>query len=192
MTGIVQFTNYLRPMQFITLVSVLNERLKLLDDKIVKINIQSESHDGRFTFDHLTTSTRVFDKIEVYRETFTKIWKMHELLNCCFGMSILVIMMNACLSAAFTLYFTILDSSKMVTSEFITQPAIHTFHIAFLFVVLVHTCDTSNDIVSEMEKARRRHKCDFTRVFEIDSRVTKFDSERSWQFFCRLKASIDI
>lgn len=147
--GIVQFTNYLRPMQFITLVSILNERLKLLDDKIVKIKIQSESHDGDFSFNHLSSSTLLFDKIEVFRETFTRIWKLHVSLNFCFGLSILVITGNAFLAAAFTLYFTILDNSKVITNEFIIQPMVHTFHIAVLFIIMVYTCNESHDIVSK-------------------------------------------
>jgi hypothetical protein len=71
MTEIVQFTNYLRPMQFITLISILNERLKLLDDKFVKIKTQSDIHDDEsFNFSHRSSSTLMFDKIEVYRENF--------------------------------------------------------------------------------------------------------------------------
>jgi hypothetical protein len=78
---------------------------------------------------------------------------LHVLVNHCFGMSILVITLNAFLSAAFTLYYAILDHSKTVVSDFITQPVIHTCHIAFLFVVLVTTCDRSNAIVSEHWKS---------------------------------------
>jgi 7tm Chemosensory receptor len=147
--GIVQFTNYLRPMQFITLVSILNERLKLLDDKIVKIKNQSDSDDEKFNFNYSSTSTMVFDKIEVYRETFAKVWKLHVLLNHCFGMSILVITLNAFLSVAFTLYYAILDHSTNVPMEILTQPMVHTCHIAAFFVVLVTSCDKCNDIVSK-------------------------------------------
>lgn len=149
--GIVQFTNYLRPMQLILLVSIVNEKLKLLDDKIVQIKNQSNSDDEKLNFNYSSTSTMLYDKIEVYRETFTKVWYLHVLINHCFGMSILVITLNALLSAAFTLYYAILDHSKAIefTSEIITQPMVHTCHIAFLFIVLVTTCDKSNEIVSK-------------------------------------------
>ena len=146
--GIVQFTNYLRPMQFITLVNILNERLKLLDDKIVKIKNQSDCDDERINFNYTSTSTLIFDKIEVCRELYAKIWNLHVLLNHCFGMSLLVITLNAFLSAAFTLYYAILDHSKTVASDFLTQPLVHTCHIAVLFVVLVISCDKSNETVS--------------------------------------------
>jgi hypothetical protein len=147
--GMVQFTNYLRPMQFILLVSIINEKLELLDDKIVTIKNQSDGDDEKLNFNYSSTSTMMYDKIEVYRGTFARVWNLHVLVNHCFGMSILVITLNAFLSAAFTLYYAILDHSKTVASDFITQPVIHTCHIAFLFVVLVTTCDRSNGIVSE-------------------------------------------
>jgi hypothetical protein len=136
-------------MQFITLVSILNERLKLLDDKIAKIKIQSDNDDAKFNFHYSSTSTMMFDKIEVYRETFVRIWKLQVLLNHCFGLSLLVITLNALLSAAFSLYYAILDHSKTVQTEFLTHPVIHTCHIAALFVILVDSCDKSNEIVSK-------------------------------------------
>lgn len=149
--GIVQFLNYMRPLQFIAHVSMLNERLRMLDDKILKIKSHPEKHDGKLNFDCFSTSTILFETIEVYRETFGRIWKLHESLSYCFGLSILVITLNALMSAAFSLYFSILSHSNNITIDFIAEPSLHTFHISILFVIMIYTCETSGAIVSSLK-----------------------------------------
>lgn len=149
--GIVQFTNYLRLVVFLGHVSMLNERLKLLDEKIVKIKSQSQQHDGKLHFDYIATSTLTYDTMEVYRKTFGEIWKLHQLMCRSFGFSLLAITLNALTSAAISLYFSILSHSKNVTIDFVAEPSLHTFHIGILFVILVNTCETSNELVSMNE-----------------------------------------
>lgn len=144
--GIVQFTNYLRPVQYSVHVSTLNELLMLLDNRIVITG--AERQEGRVNFDNLSSSTELFETIEVYREVYGEIWKVHQSLNHCFGFSILVITMNAYISAAFTLYFSVLSHAEELTFDFIAQPALHTFHIAILFVVMVYNCECSNAMVN--------------------------------------------
>lgn len=167
--GIVQFTNYLRPVQFIVHVSVLNERLKLLDDKIIKIMTRSDrKRDAKMKFDDLSTSSLIFDAIEVYREAYGRIWRLHESLSHCFGFSILVITLNAFLSAAITLYFSVVLLSQAITVDFITQPLIHIFHISILFVVMIYSCECSNALVTKWN-------------MRLDNSSIKY---------CRLRASI--
>lgn len=149
--GIVQFLNYMRPLQFIVHVSMLNERLRMLDDKIQKIKSHPEKHDGKLSFDCFSTSTLLYETIEVYRETFGRIWKLHETLSYCFGLSILVITLNALISTAISLYYSILSNSKVITIDFIANPSLHTFHISILFVIMIYTCETSAAIVSIMK-----------------------------------------
>lgn len=149
MLGIVQFNNYLRAIQFVIHVSLLNDRLKVLDDKVIKIKVQSEGRDGRkFNFDCLSTSTELYESIELHRETFTRIWKLQTSLNECFGLSVLVITMNALFAATFTLYFNIITNSRNITPTFVTQPAIHVFHLAILFIVMVNSCEDSGVLVN--------------------------------------------
>lgn len=145
--GIVQFINYLRPIQFIMHVSILNERLKTLDEKIIKLKIQSASRDRGLSFDFLSASTHLFVTIEECRDVFGRIWRLHQSLNFCFGFSLLTITLNAFLCSTFTIYFNILANAQNVTIDFITQPTLHTFHIAALFVVMVYTCETSGSLV---------------------------------------------
>lgn len=148
LANVVQFMNYLRPVQFIAHVSILNERLQLLDDKFLKLKAHSDQDNLRLKFDYLSTSTRLYNTIEVYRKTFSVIWKLHKSLNHCFGLSIMVITLNALMSISFTLYFSISSISKNITVQFIVTTSLHTFHISFLFIVMIITCETSNELVS--------------------------------------------
>lgn len=150
----------MRPVQFIAHVSILNERLKLLDDKILKIKLHSEQHDGKLNFH--CQSTLLFETIEVYRETFGRIWKLHESLSYCFGSSILIIMLNALLSATYSLYFSILSYSNNLSIFFVAEPSLHTFHISILIVVMIYTCETSDTIVSDMKVDQFINWCPFT------------------------------
>lgn len=136
---IVQIMNYHRPFLFILLISILNEQLQLLDQKIMKF--------ASTTDDRSQTQTFIYETIEDYRKKIDKIWQLHELLNDCFGFSNLVITLNAMVCASTSLFFSILYHSKFITIEFIAQPSLHTFHIAILFVTMVYTCDTSNSLV---------------------------------------------
>ena len=152
LVNVVQFMNYLRPVQFIAHVSILNERLQLLDNKFLKLKAHSDQDNLRLKFDYISASTRLYDTIEVYRETFSRIWKLHKSLNHCFGLSILVIIFNALTSITFTLYFNISSSSENVTVQFIATPTLHTFHIFFLLIVMIFTCESSNvdELVNEI------------------------------------------
>lgn len=149
--GVVQFMNYSRPVQFIVHVSALNESLQRLNEKVSKLKTQSDLHDEVFNLDYLSTSTLLYNKIEVYRETFNKIWSAHESLNRCFGFSILVITLNALMTAAFSFYFSILSLSKNITVAFIIDPSLHMLHILCLFILMIHTCETSNALVSSLK-----------------------------------------
>lgn len=151
--GFVQFSNYLRPVQFIVHVSIVNERLKILDEMVVRIKTQSEKHDARLTFDCLLSSNALFDEIEKYREIFGKIWKLHVSLSQCFGFSILVITFNAFVSAAFTLYFGVVPSNKIVNLDFFIIPSLHALHIAILFIVMVYTCEASDALVNKFDNS---------------------------------------
>lgn len=79
--GVVQFMNYLQAVQFIAHVSALNERLQLLDEKVLKLKARSDLHDVRFSLDYRSTSSVLYETIEVYlyRKTVSNIWKSHEL-----------------------------------------------------------------------------------------------------------------
>lgn len=145
--GVVQFMNYLRTFQFIAHVSELNKHLQHLDGKVLKLKAKSEQHDEKINLDYLSTSTVLYESIEIYREAFSKIWRLHESLNRCFGLSILVITLNALMSSAFNLYLSILTHSKNITVGFISGPALHSFHITILFFFLVHTCQNSDALV---------------------------------------------
>lgn len=151
--GIVQFSNYLRPIQFVMHVCEINDELQLLDDMIAEISARPENLIDRMKFDCLSSSTKLYDAIEVHRETFGKIWKLHQSLCHCFGFSILVITLNGFLSATFTFYFSILmdsrKNSNIISTEFITKPLLHTTHIAILFVVMIYSCDMSDALVSD-------------------------------------------
>jgi 7tm Chemosensory receptor len=149
--GIVQFANYLRPIQFIAHVCIINERLSVLDEKIIKMKHQSEGAteniERKLSFDYLSTSTQLYDAIEAYREAFGRIWSLHVSVNRCFGFSILMITLNALLSTAFTLYYSILSHANNITIDFVAQPSTHTLHIAVLFIVMIYTCEESDAAV---------------------------------------------
>lgn len=149
--GIVQFINYLRPIQFISHVCILNERLSMLDEKIIKIEKSSSEAttmiERKLNFDCLSTSTQLYDTIEAYREAFGRVWSLHVSLNRCFGFSILVITLNGLLSTAFTLYYSILSHAKNITIDFIAAPSTHTLHLAVLFIVMIYICEESDATV---------------------------------------------
>lgn len=146
--GIVQFTNYLRLMQFVMHVSMLNEELELLSSIINKLSSPSENISDRMRFDCLSSSTKLFEDIEVLRHAYGMIWRVHQLLCRCFGLSLLVIIFNAFLSATCILYFSILINSRNITITSITQPLLHTLHIAVLFLITVNSCEASDALVS--------------------------------------------
>lgn len=145
-----QFVNYLRPIQFSAHVLVLNECLDALDEKIIELDNQSTTIERKLNFDYLSTSTQVYDTIESYREAFGRIWSLHVSINRCFGFSILMITLNALLSSAFTLYFSILSHAKNITIDFVAQPSTHMMHIAVFFVFMVYTCEQSDAAVSRV------------------------------------------
>lgn len=145
LVGIVQFTNYLRPLQFIVHVSLINERVELLADKIKEIEKKSE---GQISFDSTSSSTVLYNQIEVFREIFGRIWHQHKSLSDCFGFSMLVVTLNTFLGIAFTLYISILTKSKDISIEFVTHLPLHTFHIAIMFVGMIYTCERSDAVVS--------------------------------------------
>lgn len=146
--GTVSCLNYLRPVQFIVHVCMLNEKLKCLDDKIKNPQYTPAQQDGNM---ESSSTEQVCRLIESYRQAYGKIWKQHELINDCFGFSILSITLIAFTNYAVTFYNSVLDNSKYVTMDFIVQPAVHTFHITILLAVLIKTCETSDELVSEIK-----------------------------------------
>lgn len=148
--GIVQYINYLRPIQLIAHVGILNERLNHLDDKILKIVKQTKKYDEKYlNFEASLSSTVLFETIEVYREVYGRIWSMHETLSHCFGASIFIILLNGCLSGGITMYFSVVWSNHAIFSlENFTTPMLHSFHIISIFMILIQTCEESQNIVS--------------------------------------------
>lgn len=146
--GIVQFMNYLRLFQFVAHVSALNENLQCLCYEVRETKTDSDSNDVQFHTDYLSTSTALYDKIEDYRKLFGRIWKLHVLINQCFGFSILVITLNILLSIAFSLYLSVLSHSKNITVEFIVEPSLSSFHIIILFIFMINTCEKSDALVN--------------------------------------------
>lgn len=131
---------------------MLNEKLKTLDDKIKNLKYIPTLRDGNV---ESSAAERICLLIESYRQAYGKIWKQHELINDCFGFSILAVMINAFTNYAVTYYVSLVDESKYVTTDFIVHPTVHTFHITILLVVLIRTCETSDELVSEIKHTPR-------------------------------------
>lgn len=144
--------NYLRPVQFIVHVCMLNEKLKSLDDKIKNLRYIPTLRDADV---ESSAAEQVFELIESCRQAYGKIWKQHELINDCFGFSILSITVIAFTNYAVTFYNSLLDDSKYVTMDFIVHPTVHTFHVTILLAVLIRTCETSDELVSEIKPTWR-------------------------------------
>lgn len=135
-------------MQFIVHVCMLNEKLKCLDDKIKSLKHIPAQRDGDLEY---SSAEQVCRLIESFRQAYGKIWKQHELINDCFGFSILSITLIAFTSYAVTFYSSVSDNSEYLTMDFIVQPAVHTFHITILLAVLIKTCETSDELVSAIK-----------------------------------------
>lgn len=98
-------------------------------------------------FDSASSSTVLYNTVEVYREVFGKIWQQHEALNDCFGLSILAITLKAFAGIALPLYINILTHSDNISNDSITHPTLHTFHITFMFFIMIYTCERSDAVV---------------------------------------------
>lgn len=141
-----QFVNYLRPVQFVTHVCILNDRLKLLDEMIMKLRFLSEKPDAPFG-PVKSMKTRIYEMTEDYRSVFGKIWMQHRTLNDCFGFSLVSITLNTFLNITSAFYFSIRENAEKFSLEFITQPIFHTFHIIILFAITIKTCEKSDELV---------------------------------------------
>lgn len=161
LVGIIQFNNYLRAMQIMAIVGVVNNLLTHLSEKMtreLRICETELADDGKTTikFDERATSMRHFELIEKWRELFMRIWRVQQQVNDCFGASFIVITMNAFLCQTFSFYFSIISTRRFV--DFFSQTFLHTFHITTVLVLLVVFCETTDKLVSEM-LIQRQYLC---------------------------------
>lgn len=131
---------------------MLNEKLKCLDDKIKRLKYIPVQREGNM---ESSSSEQVCLLIESFRQAYGKIWRQHELINDCFGFSILSITLIAFTNYAVTFYNSVLDNSEHITMDFVVQPAVSTFHVTILLVVLIKTCETSDELVSAIKNTHR-------------------------------------
>lgn len=149
LVGIMQFTNYTRAMQIMAIVSVLNNLLAHLDEKMMKeCSGEAEIEEIHIKFDERTASMRQFEMVENCREIFMRIWRVQQKVNDCFGASFIVVTMNAFLCQLFSFYFSIIKTRKFV--DFFSQTFLHIFHVTFALALLIVFCETTDKLVSEM------------------------------------------
>jgi hypothetical protein len=133
-------------MQIMLLISVINNLLRYLDEKMMReVGIKMECDEIRFDLNEVSMEN--FDVIENHREIFSRIWKLQQRINECFGASFLIITTNVFLSQQFSFYFSIINNSNKLTLEFFSQPLFHITHITFLFGFLLKFCDKSDELV---------------------------------------------
>jgi len=156
--ALIQLTNYLRPIQYIAYVFMINERLSILNQNMEKLkeSVEKSRNDPEilsFIKINSMTSTNIFEAAENIRETFNHIWKLHQLINDCFGSSILIITVNAFFSAAFSIYFSATVNSGNISVALFQDPAIHSLHIAIIFIFLTNTCERSNQEAHKLSRS---------------------------------------
>lgn len=129
------------------LISVINNLLRYLDEKMRReLDMKMEYDEIRFDVNDVSIDEN-FDLIENHREIFSRIWRLQQRINECFGASFLCITMNAFLCQTFSFYFSIRNNSNKLTLEFFSQPLVHIFHIMFLVGLLLKFCDKSDELV---------------------------------------------
>jgi 7tm Chemosensory receptor len=142
--GVIQITKYLRLVQFIISVNIINERLEDLDRQIASHHENSGTHSSLFSS---FTSTHMFLKFENYRENFSKIWNLHMIVNEYFGMSNLFNIINISLSVAFNIYGTIISQSRNLSLLILVDPFQNISHVCILLIMMIATCRNSDKIV---------------------------------------------
>jgi hypothetical protein len=145
LVGIIQFTNYTRAMQIMAIVSVINNLLKHLDEKMMR-EFELEEDEINVRFDERATSMKQFEMIERCRELFMRIWRVHQMVNDLFGASFIVITMNAFLCQIFSFYFSIITTRRFV--DFFSQTFLHIFHITTILAMLIVFCEQSDKLVN--------------------------------------------
>jgi hypothetical protein len=136
-------------MQIMMLISVINNLLRYLDEKMTReVCIKVECDEIKFDVNEVSTEN--FDVIENHREIFSRIWKLQQRINECFGASFISITMNAFMCQIFSFYFSIKNNSNKLTLEFFSQPLAHITHITFLFGLLLKFCDKSDELVKKI------------------------------------------
>lgn len=144
LVGIIQFTNYARAMQIMVIISVINNLLLHLDEKMMR-ELELE-HDEIVKFDEHATSMKQFEMIESCRELFMRIWRVHQLVNDLFGASFIVITMNVFLCQTFSFYFSIITTRQFV--DFFSQTFTHIFHVTTILAMLIVFCEQSDNLVN--------------------------------------------
>lgn len=145
--GIIQLFKYLRLIQFIIAVNIINERLELLDDMIVATKHQLERSGTRSSAFSTFTSTQVYLTFERYRKTYTRIWHLHMIVNDYFGISNLLNTVNIFLSVALNIYNTIVSHSTNLSTLVLADPFQNISHVCILFIVMIAACRKSDKIV---------------------------------------------
>lgn len=143
----IQTIKFLRLLQFIVSVEIINERLEQLDYQIISTCRQLEQYGTRSSIFSSFTSTRVYLTFESHREMYAKIWNLYTIVNEYFGLSILFNMINIFIAGAFNIYSTIVSHSSHISTMIFVDPFENVSHACILIVVMIDTCRKSDKIV---------------------------------------------
>ena len=141
---------YLRLIQFIVCVSIINERLEHLDNLIVSIKNKLAKTDGRPNIYLTSTNTQMYLTIENYRELYGKIWRLHVMVNEYFGLTILLNTISAFITGGYNIYITIIANARNMSLVALADPFQSMGHIFIVYIVIVHTCCTSDKLVMKI------------------------------------------
>ena len=141
---------YLRLIQFIVCVSIINERLKHLDNLIVSMRDKLAIHDDVPNMYLASTKTQIYLQIENYRELYGKIWRLHVMVNEYFGLTILLNTVSAFITGGYNIYMTIIANARSLSLAALADPFQSMGHIFIVYFVIIHTCCTSDKLVMKI------------------------------------------
>lgn len=146
----------MRCIQNIFFVDLLNNRLKFLNLRLADISqrhtskkskliIYVESYDPRNPLQKLTDE---FNEIMALKQIYGMIWNASNLLNDCFGWSVLVIVTRSFIGFTSHGYWSFLGFEKIIDSEYIVDSATFFILTAFLLLMLCLSCYNCSGCVS--------------------------------------------
>lgn len=141
---------YLRLIHFIVCVSIINERLKHLDYLIVSMRSKLVENDDGSKMCLGSTNIQTYLTIEKYRELYGKIWQLHVMLNDYFGLTILLNTISAFMTGGYNIYSTIIANARNMSLAALADPFQSMGHIFIVYIVIVHTCCTSDKLVMKI------------------------------------------
>lgn len=145
--GIIQVTKYLRLIQFMIAVNIINERLEQLNKQITATRQRLEKSRTHSSIFSSFSSTQVFLTFERHREIYAKIWTLYTIVNDYFGVSNLFNIVNIFLTVAYNIYNTIVSHSTNLSTLVLADPFQNVSHVCILLIVMVATCRKSDKIV---------------------------------------------